>query len=87
MEGFENQVKNNNNDDDDDDDNKTEQQKHKNGDRVGRTKEVKWRKNTQRGKMYLFAVLKPKDWKHDSTFDRMSNENYYMIAFENDDDE
>lgn len=26
--------------------------------------------------MYLFAVLKPKDWKHDTTFDRMSNENY-----------
>lgn len=26
--------------------------------------------------MYLFTVLKPKDWKHDATFDRMSNENY-----------
>lgn len=26
--------------------------------------------------MYLFAALKPKDWKHDTTFDRMSNENY-----------
>lgn len=33
--------------------------------------------------MYLFAALKPKDWKHDSTFDRMSNENYCMMVFDN----